>query len=902
MDAAALKFALDKLSNVLLNMGLEMYNVSDEIGLMQLELEIIEGFLQDAYSKRNRNPAVKRWVNQVRDVAYKIEDAIDIFLAEIGGNLPWNKLEMLVKKPFKVKKLVKEVKAIRKTLNTISKCRTDLGITNTAADSEENDQIPFRPTRPSHFDDSEIVGLDNDKQQIIGRLLDTTNIRRTVLSIVGIGGLGKTTLAQKVYKSAELEGRFNWRIWLSISQNFNVEYLLRKMLYSVQPDLQNKQQAIEDDDLTSNLQKSLAGKCYFIVLDDVWTTDLWENLKISLPEENNGSRILITSRSLDVAMAANGGTEPYKLRYLNKHESLELLFKKAFPVREPEFHRYHTVLNKVAKQLVKKCGGLPLALIVLGSILSRRERTCNAWQRVNETLNWHDKAANRCSEVLLLSYVDLPYYLKSCFLYFASFPEDYKISAKHVMRMWIAEGFVPRYGKGTIEDRAQNYFDELIQRCLLQSAEKSWNGNCKRCLMHDLVREMAIHEAREENFFTVFSKAEDDGCQLAVKKVRRATLQYKPPTNFDIRSTDIRSLLVFGIYKFKNRGFRLLRVLCIERFNFHHYEIFHQGWLEGLTHLRYLGFRYCDVPLQFKFLSFSSLKNLETVDFKRTSFHSSNLVADTFNSLCRPIVGHVFHSLWKLPSLRHAIFGFRMAPPLPSKADHLKNIDTLKWVYLREIPILDCHINLRTIGIRTHGSYDRIQESLQNIKDLLKRTVNLVCLSLHGHPYVPLLSEGIRDLPCHKTIQSLFFSGEWARDLCVLNLRMFPINLTKLALIWSKMEDDPMPVLERLQSLKVLKLLDGAFQGRELTCTEGGFPVLQNLVLKWLNNLSHWNIKEGAMPRLTQLKIVECFQMQVLPDLQNVPTLQDLTLDKSHHERTMAEDNYKIKHIPSVHT
>ncbi|KAJ4765179.1 Disease resistance protein [Rhynchospora pubera] len=423
MEAVAVKYALGKLS-LLLNMGLELYNVSDEVSEMHLRLCMIEGFLKDAHSKRSTNPAVKQWVSE----------------------------------------LLNEVKAIRNTLKTISDLRTDLGITNTSAGNEENDRVPFRPTRPSDFDDSEIIGFDSDKHQIISHLLDTKIKRRVVLSIIGIGGLGKTTLAQKVYKSAELERRFNCRIWLSISQKFNEKTLLREILYSVQPDLRKKEPAVKDDELTSELRRSLTGMSYFIVLDDVWSIDLWEKLKTSLPDENIASRVLITSRFLDVAKAADGGIEPYELRFLNDDESLKLLLQKAFPFGEPEVQHHLTDLKDVAKILANKCGGLPLALIVLGSILSTKNRTKNAWKRVNDTLNWHDETANRCSQVLLLSYVDLPYHLKPCFLYLACFPEDYKISTKRAMRMWIAEGFVPKEGEGTIDDRAQNYFDELLQR------------------------------------------------------------------------------------------------------------------------------------------------------------------------------------------------------------------------------------------------------------------------------------------------------------------------------------------------------------------------------------------------------------------------------------------------------
>ncbi|KAJ4757513.1 Nbs-lrr resistance protein [Rhynchospora pubera] len=207
MEGAAVKFALGKL-NVLLNMGLkmglELYHVSDEVKHIQLALRMINCFLQDAHSKRNTNSAVKQWVNEVRDVAYSIEDAIDTFLVDIEDNRArnsgvWSKLVRL-KKPLKVKELVDEIKAIRSTLDTISQLRIQLGITDASGTSPQYDGLLFRPTTSFDIEDSEVVGLDHDKREIINQLLDTNISSRAVLSIVGMGGLGKTTLAQKVYR------------------------------------------------------------------------------------------------------------------------------------------------------------------------------------------------------------------------------------------------------------------------------------------------------------------------------------------------------------------------------------------------------------------------------------------------------------------------------------------------------------------------------------------------------------------------------------------------------------------------------------------------------------------------------------------------------------------------------
>ncbi|XP_078166174.1 putative disease resistance protein At1g59780 [Carex rostrata] len=718
--------------------------------------------------------------------------------------------------------------------------------------------------------------------------------RRTVLSIVGTGGLGKTTLVQEVYNSAKLEGQFDCRKWVTISQNYNLNDILREILYSVDPRVKYGNPLVTDRDLALKLTSSLRRKRYLIILDDVWDIDLWEQLEIALLDLDNASRVIITTRSLDVAIAADCNTKPYKLRYLNDDEGLYLLFRTVFQ-QDVQPENYPHDLLGVAKKLMKKCGGLPLALVVLGGILTRRDRTYTAWNTLDETIDWHDRDGKKCMKVLARSYEDLPSVLKSCFLYFGLFPEDYEISGEHVTRIWMAEGFIPKNRGGTMEERAEKFLQELAQRCLIEVTEKSWNNCCKYYSMHVLLRDLAICKAKEENFFTIFSKEEEDINQLVAINPHRAALQFCTLTEDGVYSENTRSLFCFGLGKNSSddcgfsklnfSGFRLLRVLTLEHVNME--EFAQIQWPKDLIHLRYLGLRCCYIPQEI--INKISFYNLETIDFKGSALVSSNETTD----LCNVVI----------PTLRHV---YCNSFYLPLKWDQHTNLQTVKnvWIERESFVEFGCCINLRTLVICFLDN-ERALDVWQNLKDVLRSTKQLVSLGIKN--VGGLLSfDGTEDLPCHEKIQKLHLQGKaWVRDKCVLSVEMFPTNLTKLTLAYSMLEEDPMPILEMLQSLKILNLGHYSYVGTHLICSTGGFSNLEKLKLVSLPNLCHWDIKEGAMPILIHLKIDDCEMLHKLPELQKVQTLQELLLPWASpqlRESMQGEDQHKFEHIPSLHT
>jgi NB-ARC domain len=229
-------------------------------------------------------------------------------------------------------------------------------------------------------------------------------------------------------------------------------------------EINESEQGKDEEYFLMDLFRSLKGKKYLLVIDDVWTINLWMAIQKALPNEKNGSRILMTTRIYEVAKEADPAREPYKLSFLTEKSSLELFLKNAIPNEEIRNECPENLLA-LARQFANKCGGLPLALVVLGCLLAKKQFAYPIWSKMMQTMNWHADGQKVCIEIISTSYDDLPLALKSCFMYFAAFPEDYTIEdVPSLLRMWIAEGFIPQEENRTLEDTAESFLEDLVQR------------------------------------------------------------------------------------------------------------------------------------------------------------------------------------------------------------------------------------------------------------------------------------------------------------------------------------------------------------------------------------------------------------------------------------------------------
>ncbi|KAL4350837.1 putative disease resistance RPP13-like protein 1 [Arachis hypogaea] len=457
---------------------------------LKTNLYAVQAFLIDAEQKQIRERAVKDWLHSLKHAMYLADDLLDeVFTKAATQKDPGTFLSRFLN--LQDRDVANRMEEIIDRIESLVNQKDTLGLREIP---KEN--MSWRITT-SLVETSDVCGREEDKEAIVKLLLDDGDDDTgghsdvSVIPIVGMGGIGKTTLAQLVYQDDKVKENFDFQAWICVSEEFDVFKVTKTIIEAITSSFCS---LTDLNLLQHDLKEKLSRKKFFVVLDDVWSEsyDDWNKLLKPFRKGVKGSKILITTRSKRVASVVQT-VSPYELSLLSE-EDCWLVFSKH--ARLPTGSMENPTLRKVGKDLVKKCDRLPLAAQALGGLL-RGNSDVKYWNHLLKSEIWElsdDKI--KVVPALRISYYYLPSYLKECFVYCSLYPKDYEFSKEELILLWMAENFLQSAGKRTPEEVGDEYFDELVARSFFQPHKIRENT----FVMHDLVHDLAMKFAGEFYF------------------------------------------------------------------------------------------------------------------------------------------------------------------------------------------------------------------------------------------------------------------------------------------------------------------------------------------------------------------------------------------------------------------
>lgn len=903
-----MEFLVGNIASILEKEIASLGGVRGGIRELKLELESTRSFLRDADKCKEQNEGVKVWVAQVRDVAYKAEDIIDEFtyrmdfLKRGGGGVLKGFFNRVVRIPREIlvkhqtAGMLKEIKDEIQSVADRSK-RYDLRRIDEGSSSHGSSTWVQNLGESSYFlDDDHVVGMKKEKESLLGWLMDGES-QRTVISVVGMGGSGKTTLVAKAFNNLSVKRFFACQAWVTVTQNFMIEDLFKRLIKELCDG--NKElvpsglSAMGYKQLVETLVEFLQEKRYVIVLDDVWTDDLWRQINIALPDGRHGSRIIITTRKGAIASYPFGvKSHVLHAQPLNGSDAWTLFCKKAFPNEitiscPPQ-------LEELACAFIEKCEGLPLAIVALGGLLASKDKSELKWRAVYDSLRWHlshNSTLEVVKTILFLSFNDLPYYLKYCFLYCCRFPGDDWIGKGRLIRLWIAEGFVEGRRDITLEEVGKSYLKELTTRNLIQVFQKSNYLRNKVCKLHDLMRELAIITSETDNFCSIY-----DSEGVKNERTRRLSI-LKVDATFNLSGDmpQLRSFMAFNFDKSANFqfdallcSFRLLRVLELEDSRIDNVPTV----LGSLFNLRYLNFKGTKIMQLPK--SLRRLGNLQTLDIRKTKVKALPDGLDKLHNLRHLLT----HSI-----VENEAFNYVTGTQVPPNVKMLKNLQTVNCIEANgEI--------VRGLGNLTQlKRLDLTKVREADEKALCASIEKLKCLR---HLLVMVTNEDeLLRMDALSSISPLLRNLTLIGKLNTIPRWFLSLirNVVHLHLHWSRLtEDDPIPYACALPNLERFVLVNAYDLNKKDLCFNEGFPKLQHLSLVVFPQLVEIKIVKGVMPGLIWLKLHVCPKLKKVPEgIEHLESLEQLNLKDVTDELIQSIrgeeslDHPRVRHIPKIY-
>ncbi|KAG2657543.1 hypothetical protein PVAP13_1KG149200 [Panicum virgatum] len=623
---------LGKLTSLLADECVRLKGVRREIRSLRSELISMHAAVQKYAMLQHPDVQVKAWISLVRELAYDTEDVVDKFVHHLGNTSHHDGFKEFFRKTARRLKtlgsrygIANQIDDLKARVKEVKELKSSYKLDDMAGSTFDHSIVDPRLSA-LFVEEEHLVGIDGPRDDLVNWMVEeressTKNLK--VLSIVGLGGLGKTTLAKEVYR--KIQGNFHCQAFVSISQKPNV----KKIMKDVVSQLPCKKEFTEDIDFwdekkfIAKLRELLQNKRYLIVIDDIWSISAWGTIKYAFPENNLSSRIIATTRIVDVARSCcpHGDIDRiYEMEGLNDLHSKRLFFKRTFGSED----QCPDVLKQVSNKILKKCGGLPLAIISISSWLANRPKVKDEWERISRSIaSALDKnpSLEGMNSILSLTYNDLPTNLKTCLLYLSIFPEDYLIDRESLVRRWIAEGFISEERGQSKQEVAENHFYELINRSMIEPVEIVYDGKSRFCQVHDMMLEFIISKSVEDNFIASVGHGQTD---LANRHglIRRLSVHYIDQELASVLANEdlshVRSLTVTASACIKHlpslAEFEALRVLDFQ--GCRSMQEYDMNGIDKLFQLKYLSLRGTDM------LKLPSgivrLHGLETLDLTNT--------------------------------------------------------------------------------------------------------------------------------------------------------------------------------------------------------------------------------------------------------------------------------------------